>query len=79
MSRQLMPPVLAIPCSLDGVSMWSSHDVRMFSELVSDQEVEVYFTSDQNADGHYLVQLMNRTEHINPKFWQPTGTQATGY
>ena len=78
-------PIHAIACSLYGVhhagsiSMWSPHDVATFSDLVSDQLVEVLFTSDQNADGHYLVHLMKDRENINRKFLQPTGKLAAGY
>ena len=78
-------PVQAIACCLCGieqtgsVSMWSPADINSFSEMLSDQLVDVYFTPEQNSDGHYLVHLLQDQENINRKFLRLTNKLSRSY
>jgi len=79
-------PVQAVACSLYGVewaggavSVWSPGDVNMFSNMVCDQLLEVYFTASQNADGHYLVHLLKDQQNVNREFLRLTGKLSRGY
>jgi len=80
-------PVHAVACSLYGVdqtstgsvSLWSPADVDAFSDLVYDQLLEVYFTSEQNADGHHCVHLLRDQENINRTFLRSIQRLSPGY
>lgn len=78
-------PVQAVACGLYGVeqagsvSMWSPADVDSFTELVSEELLEVYFTHNQSSDGHYLVHLLRDQENINRKFLRLANKLSRGY
>jgi len=78
-------PVQAVACSLcgiqktDSISMWSPADVKAFSDMVSDQLVDVYFTPEQNSDGHYYVHLLQDQENVNRKFLRLTNILSLSY
>ena len=67
-------PLQAVACSLSGIqqtgsiSAWSSADIDTFSSMVSDHLLGVYFTPEQNSDGHHIVHLRLGQEDINRKF-----------
>jgi len=78
-------PVQAVACCLYGidqtgrVSAWSREDMDMFSHMVCDKLLDVYFTADQNCDGHCLVHLMSDQENVNRKFLRATNKLSHSY
>jgi len=78
-------PVQAIACSLSGIqptgtiSMWSPADIDTFSDMVSDQLIDVFFTLEKNSDGHHFVHLLQGQENINRKFLRLTNKLSRSY
>jgi hypothetical protein len=77
-------PAQAIYCSLYGinsqsVSGWSPSDIDSFREIVDDQLLQVFFTSDEGTDGQKMVHLLKGEENLNRSFLRGSSRLSVTY